>query len=39
MMTCSNCYYRDYSMNEEPCKDCIYAINWEAQEQEEEKDV
>ena len=39
MQNCGNCCYKDISIKEEPCKECIYGINWEAEDQEEEKDV
>lgn len=38
MKTCGNCVYKDRLITEEPCMDCLYGINWEADEEEEDDD-
>lgn len=38
MKTCANCVYRERLITEEPCLDCLYGLNWEADEDKEEED-
>lgn len=38
MRNCSNCVYKDISITQEPCIDCLYLSNWEPDEEQEDKD-
>ena len=39
MKNCGNCVYKDISIKEEPCIECMYCSHWEAEEEEEKEDV
>lgn len=36
MRNCGNCVYKDLLFTQEPCMDCLYSSNWEADEEKEE---
>lgn len=36
MRNCGNCVYKDLLITQEPCMDCLYCSNWEADEEEED---
>lgn len=38
MASCFNCAYRERLITEEPCMDCLYGINWEPDEDQEDED-
>lgn len=36
MRNCGNCVYKDLLITEEPCMDCLYCMNWEGDEEEDD---
>ena len=38
MASCFNCAYRERLIKEEPCLDCLYGLNWEPDEEQEDND-
>lgn len=38
MRNCGNCLYKDRLKTEEPCLECMYSLNWEPEEDQEEED-
>lgn len=36
MASCFNCAYRERLITEEPCLECLYDINWEPDDKEQE---
>ena len=38
MKTCANCIYRERLVTEEPCLECLYDINWEGEDDQEDSD-
>jgi hypothetical protein len=38
MASCFNCAYRERLITEKPCLECLYGINWEPDEEEQEEE-
>lgn len=38
MKNCGNCVYKYLLITQEPCMECLYCSNWEADEEQEEED-